>query len=347
MGARFARSLPDFLVIGAPKAGSTALHDALATHPSLYPSPVKEPKYFLSPDRRPARRDHRGPGDAHSAREWVWRRRDYERLFADAPTGLLRFESTPFYLWDKASHPRIAETLGRGVKLIAVIRDPVDRAFSNWSHLRADGLEPEADFLTACRAEPRRAASGWAPIWRYLELGRYGEQLEHLYRFVEPERVRVVRYRELVDEPVDTVDRLCEFLGVETGLVGEPPRSNMGRWASDNRTNDALRRVIVTGAGVGSYFPPQAWRRVEKPLLRVLQRGDEPRPKPARAARKELVNYFADDNALLSSLLGRDYSDWLAAEGNGTFTARRSWEPSAAEASMYTRMPPPTETTEA
>src|SRR3954471_23940666 len=91
-------ALPDFLVIGAPKAGSTALHDALARHPQLYAAPVKEPKYFLTADRPPDPAEQRGPGDAHSAREWVWRRSDYESLFAAAPAGSLRFESTPFYL---------------------------------------------------------------------------------------------------------------------------------------------------------------------------------------------------------------------------------------------------------
>src|SRR3954454_8944778 len=101
-------ALPDFLIIGAPKAGSTALHDALAAHPQLYASPVKEPKHFLTEGRPPDHAGHRGPGDAHSAREWVWRREHYARLFAAAPPGALRFESTPFYLWSRESHARIA-----------------------------------------------------------------------------------------------------------------------------------------------------------------------------------------------------------------------------------------------
>src|SRR6478672_9548643 len=93
-------ALPDFLVIGAPKAGSTAVHEALVQHPQLFLSTPKEPKYFMTGDVRPRRRDHRGPGDAHSRQEWVWRRADYEHLFADAPAGKLRGECTPFYLWD-------------------------------------------------------------------------------------------------------------------------------------------------------------------------------------------------------------------------------------------------------
>jgi hypothetical protein len=105
---------PDFLIIGSPKAGSTALHAALAGLPQLFASPVKEPKFFMTGGRPPERASQRGPGDAHSAREWIWREADYRRLFAEAPQGALRFESTPFYLWDRASHARITAALDPG-----------------------------------------------------------------------------------------------------------------------------------------------------------------------------------------------------------------------------------------
>ncbi|HEY8059023.1 MAG TPA: sulfotransferase, partial [Acidimicrobiales bacterium] len=171
-------TMPDFIVIGAPKAGSTALHAALAGHPQLFLSPVKEPKFFLCDNTPPPRQT--GPGDAHSRQEWIWRREDYEDLFRHAPPGTLVGESTPLYLQDLDAHDRIAR-LAPDARLIAVIRDPVDRAYSNWAHLWSDGLEPEADFLAACAAEDERQRRGWAPFWRYKGQGRYGEQLEHLY----------------------------------------------------------------------------------------------------------------------------------------------------------------------
>ena len=83
--------LPDFLIIGAPKAGTTALHAALATHPVLYMSPVKEPKFFLTDGPPPDPR--RRAGDIPTWREHVWRRADYEALFTPAPAGQLRAES--------------------------------------------------------------------------------------------------------------------------------------------------------------------------------------------------------------------------------------------------------------
>src|ERR1700722_4211266 len=93
-------ALPDFFVIGVPKAGTSALHVALASHPQVLMSGVKEPKFFMC-DSRPPRRQH-GPGDAHSSKEWIWRRDQYEAL-CDGPDHLLRGESTPFYLYEEAA----------------------------------------------------------------------------------------------------------------------------------------------------------------------------------------------------------------------------------------------------
>src|ERR1700712_356779 len=122
-------TLPDFLIAGVPKAGTTALHAALTAHPQLFLSAVKEPKFFLSDGRPPA---HGGPGDVQTYQEHVWRREDYERLFAAAPADRPAGEATPFYLHDLASHARIKALIPQA-KLILLLRDPVDRAHSNWT----------------------------------------------------------------------------------------------------------------------------------------------------------------------------------------------------------------------
>jgi hypothetical protein len=82
---------PDVLIIGAPKAGTSALHAALAQHTQIYASPVKEPKYYMCWDAPPPA--YTGPGDPHSNQEWIWRRDDYELLFQQAPEGAVRLEA--------------------------------------------------------------------------------------------------------------------------------------------------------------------------------------------------------------------------------------------------------------
>jgi Sulfotransferase family len=312
---------PDFFLIGAPKAGTTALHAALARHPDLYLSPVKEPKYFLCGDRPPV--DQNGPGDAHSAQEWVWRRDRYLSLFHGAPTGALRGESTPFYLYDLAAQRRIAAAVP-AAKVVALLRDPVDRAYSNWLHLWSDGLEPIGDFLAACDAEDRRVAAGYAPFWHYRRLGRYGEQFAHLFELFPRQQVLVLRYRQLVDQPQQTLDAVCAFLGVEPGRASAPGAENTRPFVADTAGNRALSRLIRAGAAAGAYAPPRMWRAASGPLLSLLQRGGTARPRLTVAERRTVLAPLVDDIHHLGQLLGRPFDDWLGDEGAGEFLARRT-----------------------
>lgn len=320
MVQRNRRPLPDFVIAGAPKAGSSALHAALTTHPQLFLTDPKEPKYFLCADAPPPL--YTGPGDAHSRREWIWRRRDYEALFANAPETAMRGESTPFYLMDTNSHRRMAD-LVPDAKIIAVLRDPVDRAYSNWMHLWVDGLEPEADILAACEAEDARIAGGWAPFWRYRGLGRYGEQLESLYRSFAREQVMVIRYRDLVDEPVRVLDDVCTFLGVATGVLTSVPRDNTRPFVANGPRRAVLSRVMRAGAGAGAFFSPQLWRRASRPVLRAMHVGQSAiRPVLTSEQRQQILQPLVADIDLLEKLTGEDYSDWKYGAGRGSFALR-------------------------
>jgi hypothetical protein len=317
-------SLPDFFVIGAPKAGTTALHAALAHHPQLYMSPVKEPKFFLCEGPPP---NQGGPGDAHSYREWIWRSDDYERLFDAAPPHALRGESTPFYLADPTAIERIRHRLPEA-RLIAVLRDPVDRAYSNWAHLWADGLETIDSFMDACAEEETRTAAGWAPFWRYLETGLYGRQLDHLYSVFPREQVLVLRYKWLVDETPRALDTVCRFLGVEEGVLDSAPAQNVGTYVPPTRTTRLLQGVMRGGAAVGRHFPPQVWRKASIPLLWLIQRTPEHRPELPPEQRAALIEYFSDDITLLEDLTGWDLAQWRSYREGGTYSVRRSWAPS-------------------
>ena len=308
-------ALPQFFIAGVPKAGTTGLYAALVRHPQLYLPAVKEPKFFLS-DGRPPRRG--GPGDVQTYQEHVWRRADYEALFDAAPATAVRGEATPFYLYDRSAHQRIRR-LVPDAKFILVLRDPVDRAYSNWSHLWSAGLEKEADFLAACEQESRRRAAGWADIWHYLGLGRYGGQVRDLQRTFDRDQLLIMRYRDLVDEPSVTLDRVCRFLSVATGVVGEVPPENVRAYVADSPINAAVRFALRNGARVGQHFPVATRRVASTPLLALLHRSRQGyrndsgrrRPRLTPDQRARLVPYFADDIRLLESVTGNSYADWL------------------------------------
>lgn len=300
-------ALPDFMVIGAPKTGTTALHAALARHPDLFMSAIKEPKFFLTDGPPPA---SGGPGDAQTYREHVWRRADYEALFAGAPPGSLSGESTPFYLHDRVAQARIRLLIPQA-RLIAVLRDPVERAHSNWTHLWSAGLEPIDDVVAACEAEPGRAGAGWAAFWRYIELGRYGEQLRDLLHLFPREQLLWLRYRQIHDEPAATLDRICAFLGVAPGVIDSIPRENVTNHVRDPGSIRALQQILRFGAVLGRRVPAPVRQATRRPMLAALHWERRPRQPLTWDQRRRLIPYFADDIALLEQITGSDFSDWL------------------------------------
>src|SRR3712207_8898664 len=93
-------------------------------------------------------------------------------------------------------------------------------------HLWVDGLEPCPDVVEACEREQARIDAGWAPFWHYRSLGMYGRQVADLFQQFPREQVLLLRYRDLVDQPDHTLDRVCRFLGVAGGQVQAVPSDN-------------------------------------------------------------------------------------------------------------------------
>jgi hypothetical protein len=300
-------ALPDFFVIGAPKAGTTALHAALAAHPGLFMSSVKEPKFFLSDGPPPSRGG--GPGDVQTYREHIWRREEYEALFAAAPRGALRGESTPFYLYRTDAQERI-RALVPDAKLIVILRDPVERAHSNWTHLWSAGLEPIGNFVEACAEEDARVAAGWADFWHYTRLGRYGEQLENLFLRFGPEQVFVLRYRALIDAPAQTLDDICQFLGVHAGVIGHVPRQNVTAHPERTLAHLTVSKVLRGTAAAGRHLPGSAGTALTRPLERFLQQNAGRRQPLSWEQRQAVLPYFEDDIRLLERITDAYFGDW-------------------------------------
>jgi hypothetical protein len=195
-------------------------------------------------------------------------------------------------------------------KLIVIVRDPVERAHSNWTHLWSAGLEPVGDFVRACGEEERRIAAGWASFWHYIGLGRYGEQLEDLFTLFPREQVLVLRYRKLVDEPGQTLDQICAFLGVEQGVLTEIPRHNVTSHPEPTLGHRAVSLAQRTASAIGTLVPGLTAATLTGPLERYLQRHSRERQPLSWEQRQELIPRFEADIKLLEKVLGEDFGDW-------------------------------------
>jgi hypothetical protein len=293
--------LPTFVVLGAMRAGTTSIYDAFRQHPEVFVSPEKETDYFSLGDlcdRELTSERHR-----HSATN----RTEYEALFRGAGAARAVGEASPSYLYHFERSARRLRELLPEAKLICILRDPVDRAYSHFGLNRKLGFEPLADLEAAIaaaaeRSGPRRPPSRFA----YVEAGRYAAALAEFAAGFPPEQLRVVLFEELRRDPAATMRRLYEHVGVDADFApdlsvrhnrsGEPRASLL---ASLVRRTPWLSRFLLRrlSAAAGS--------RLADLLLR-------PQPRLAAEVRRRLRPRFAEDVSRLQSLLGRDLSGWLA-----------------------------------
>lgn len=216
MGAK-----PTVLVIGAMRAGTTTLHDFLGRHPDVWCSPVKEPHRFGF-DRPPV---HAGPGDRAFDQQLVLDQVSYEKLFAPGSGSRHRVESSAMYLYLPGTVERIDRELD-DVRLIAVLRDPVERAWSGWSYQRMRMFEPVDDFAEALGQEADRISQNWAPIWHYWRAGQYADQLAS-YRERFGERLHVAFFEDMRADPAAFTNAIAKFLDLDpVGFPGTLPRTN-------------------------------------------------------------------------------------------------------------------------
>ena len=265
--------LPTFVIVGAQKSGTTTLHDLLGQHPQVWVSDPKELHFF----------------DKHQKRGIDWYADQFRPEINDVAWG----ESTPFYLYKDRARRAMAEALTSSV-FVAILREPVSRAYSQYWFARSKNVEQIATFADAIAAEPERLAArpdGQPAMGSYLDRGRYHRQLVDLEQLVGRERLMVHLTDDLRDNPLGVLRDTCRFLGVETEPVEDIELRERNTFA--NRTVNSEK---------GSVASALLRRSEEVP-------GDAYPPiDPSLEA--DLRARFRDDNDRLAHWLGRDLSSW-------------------------------------
>lgn len=294
--------LPTFLVIGAAKAGTTALYHLLDQHPQVYMSPVKETNFFCFEGET---LDYKGPGV--TVNESITGFDDYRGLFSSAKHETALGEVSPMYMVLPIAAERIHKRLPN-VRLIAVLRHPVDRAYSSFLHLRRDGREPFADFEEALREEPQRIADSWGFLWRYRELSRYADSLAAYYRVFSAKQILVLSYEDFRDSPQVVLQKIFEHVGVDSSYhlrmtktfnVSGEPRSAL------------LARVLRTPGAIRSALGRLMPQPLRTALGSTVRRLNLKRPHLDPELRRRLTIEFSDDIAEVERLCNIDLSHWL------------------------------------
>lgn len=294
---------PDFLVVGTARAGTTALHRMLRRHPLIFIPALKEPSFFAF--------DGNDEEYINGRFAFAVRNPDkYFGLFDSALPGQVAGEiSTPYlYLYEQSIgsiRKRIPDS--SSMKIIMILRDPADRAFSQYMWRVRDGRE-ELSFESAIDQEQMRINRRYSFDYHYTRRGMYYEQVKAYKESFD--NVHVVLYHDFARQPQRELSAICTFLGVdplfpfdETKEVNNSyaPRYN---WLSKAITFEHPVKYRMLN------LMPDVWRDT---LRRQLFRFNSDATHIAGMSpemRKELVSFFRSDVERLEKLIGRDLASW-------------------------------------
>ena len=295
--------LPNFLVIGAAKSGTTSLYHYLRQHPQIFMSPVKEPRFFaLEGDSL----DWHGPGDQRFATNSITTLHAYRELFEQVNGESAVGEASVLYL----EHPEAPDRIARRIphaRLIAVLRNPADKAYSSYLFNCRQGYE-QLEFEDALRAEPERIADGWYWSWRYRTRGFYDRSLRPYFERFDRSQIRVHLYEDFTRDPRGLLADLFGFLGVDYGFQ---PNMKVRHNVSGRPKRPRLQRLLTRPHPVKEAAKSVISEDWGHRVIARLQRPNLVRPPLRPETRVDLIDSYREDIGRLEELIGRDLSHWL------------------------------------
>lgn len=297
--------LPNFLIIGAAKSGTTSLYHYLKQHPQVFMSPVKETNFFAL-EGHPL--DFKGPGDkkaisSFSVTQW----NDYINLFQNVTSEKAIGEVSPLYLYHPEAPFRINEKLPN-IKLISVIRNPVERAYSSFLHLRRDGREPIKEFNKALNQEDERIQNNWEHIWHYVCMGFYSIQFKRYFDIYQPEQIKIFLYEDLKHNPLRVIHEILTFLEIDSTF--HPDVSERHNQSFIARS-DGLKRFLKNEGAVKTILRRSLPDALLQKGYNTLTSLNKKRPSMDKKTRNFLVDVFRPDIIKLSHMINRDLSSWM------------------------------------
>ena len=295
--------LPNFLIIGTTKGGTTSLYQYFRAHPEVYMSPVKEPRYFAFDHTNPEHQagvPHRYP---------ITSMEEYLALFDDVKGEKAIGEASPMYLNSPIASARIKSCIP-DVKLVVSLRNPVDRAYSHYLMYHREG-NIKSSFIDAFRDLERVDSYSQHCVRTSL----YYEKLRRYYDIFDRDQIKVVFLEDLMDAPLSVLRELFRYIDVEETFVPEVSKVHNPGGSPKNRT---LYSIVRYG-----FLPRSLYYRISatlKPVVpriivelrrKLMQRNLERPPQLTPEIREEVTDFYREDIARTQELIQKDLGCWL------------------------------------
>lgn len=300
-------TMPNFLMIGAPKAGTSSIYYYLKQHPQIYMSPEKEPHFFALENQNV---EFKGPGDQQRFRNAVTRLEDYQKLFESVSGEIAIGEASTTYLSSATAANRIKHYLPHA-KLIAILRNPVDAAYASFLHLIRDGDETITNFAMALQAEENRFAQNWEGIWHYKRRGFYYAQIKRYFELFEKEQLRIYRYEDFKANSTRVLQDIFQFLEVDDQFTpDQSAQYNVSGMPKSSTLNQLLVKPNPLKSVVTSLLP-QKTRGYLSNRLKDWNFNQYQKPQLSLAVRQSLLKEYREDILKLQDLTKLNLSEWL------------------------------------
>lgn len=298
-------TLPTFYIAGAGRSGTTSLEAYCRAHPEVFMPSIKEVNYFIFGH---AGLRFEGPQGTQRNRTAIKSLKQYKALFCTAGDAKAIGEGSINYIFYPQACAGIKK-LTPNAKIVFILRQPVDRAFSSYQSSSNEFPDPAASFEAAWRDDERRAKESWYN-GRYRGKGLYYEQLKVWFDTFDRRQIRVYLYEDLRDDPSALMRDLYEFIGVDPSFE---PDTSIVHNRSGEIVNPILRWTWINSAELRSWIAPILPLSMRGRFFRLIARGKRPSPRERLdpELRARLTEELRDDILKTQELIGRELSHWL------------------------------------
>ena len=294
-------NLPNLLIVGAAKCGTTSLHNYLKQHPDIFMSKQKEPHFLINSDI--------GEDRIHKA---ITVLEDYEDMFKTDSIYKYKGESSVMYLaFPEFSIKNIKKYLDPDVKIIIMLRNPVERAFAGYLHNLRYNPSENLSFEEAFEKSEARyyQERDITPDTRYLHVGNYYSQVESFMSMFN-DNVLVIMYEDYVSDIDLCLANVFDFLDIDKISVDTSRRHMVGGWIFKRKF---LRNLLIPKNNfkslIKSFLPNKKIRKAVK--QKIMNMSTVKNPSISKDMHKKLTEYYRKDIDNLSKLLNKELNCWI------------------------------------
>lgn len=294
---------PNFIIIGAMKAATTSLYTYLKQHPDIFMTAIKEPMFFNN-----FQKENNFLVKGRKTKK-ITTFKEYYNLFKDVKDEIAIGEASPAYIFNEDCAQLINQHLPN-TKIIAVLRQPVDRAYSNFLHARRADKEPISNFELAIKEEAKRKDENWSPLYYYMEKGYYTKQLKRYYNLFPQENIKVLLFEDIIKNPIAVSKEIFQFLNVEDSFtpdtsqkanVSGTPKGIFGWFIMKLRYYNLIPNIQFS-----KYLPSFL-------ISLIFKSAYTKAPKLNKEVKEKLTQqYFKEDIIELEKLINRDLKHWIS-----------------------------------